>query len=207
MQTQWQQQLQDGLDALNIKASTSQQEALLNYLELLAKWNKKTNLTAIRDPNIMVSRQLLDSLSIQNHITHQSYCDVGTGAGLPGLPLAIMNPDKQFYLLDYNRKKTRFMLQAKFNLKLNNIEIIHNRVEQVDLKVDAVISRAFASLLDITEKCQHLLNDKGIFLCLKGKIPKHEINYLLQQDWQIKNHRLQVPQEDGERHLIVLNKI
>ncbi len=203
---QWQDQLSAGLNTLNIKANQAQQTALLDYLALLEKWNKKTNLTAIRDPHIMVSRQLLDSLSVLPFITQQKICDVGTGAGLPAIPLAIMNPDKQFYLIDSNNKKTRFIQQAIFNLKLTHVNVFHARVEAVELQVDTVISRAFASLPDITEKCQHLLNKEGVFLAMKGKIPNNEIKRLEQQGWQIKSEELNVPNERSERHLIILKK-
>lgn len=201
----WQQQLSEGLAEMELTVSSAQQEQLLNYLALLQKWNKKTNLTAIRNPDIMVSRQLLDSLSIQPYINQKKICDIGAGAGLPSIPLAIINPDKHFTLIDSNNKKTRFMLQAKFTLKLDNIEVLNQRVEDIQLKFDLVTSRAFANLLDIIKYERALLADNGAFLCMKGQLPIAEIKQLQEDEhWQITTIELKVPNETGLRNLVVI---
>lgn len=181
-----------------------QQTQLLDYLTLLQKWNKKTNLTAIRDPEIMVSRQLLDSLSIQPYLNKKQICDIGAGAGLPGIPLAIINPEKTFTLIDSNQKKTRFMLQAKLSLQLDNVTVISQRVEDLKMAFDIVTCRAFASLSYIIKNSQQLLKKDGFFLCMKGQNPLEEIALLDNTKWQIKTQQIQVPNENAQRHLVIL---
>lgn len=171
------QELQRGSSLLGITLCEEQQKMLLRYIELLSKWNQAYNLTAIRDPAQMVSRHLLDSLAIAEHCAGNRLLDVGTGAGLPGIPLAIMFPDKDFHLLDSNGKKTRFLFQVKTTLGLDNITIHHARVEsfQTHELFDVVLSRAFASLLDMVANCGHLLSDGGRFLAMKGSYPQREL--------------------------------
>ena len=162
-----------GLETLKIPVDDKEIEQLLSFIKLLEKWNKAYNLTAIRDKESMVTMHLLDSLAITPFIKGEQVIDIGTGAGLPGIPLAIHFPHIQFTLLDSNAKKTRFVQQAIVELKLKNVSVCHNRVEQYHPEngFDTVITRAFASLSDIVEWTAHLLNKNGILLAMKGQSP------------------------------------
>ena len=148
------QELIQGAQQLNIALSESQQEQLLQYLGLLIKWNKAYNLTAVRNPDEMVSRHLLDSLSVVDCVQKYGdhWLDVGSGGGMPGVPLAILFPERQFTLLDSNGKKTRFLTQVKLELKLDNLQVIHSRVEAYtpEQAFTGIISRAFSSLEDFS---------------------------------------------------------
>jgi 16S rRNA (guanine527-N7)-methyltransferase len=162
-----------GLESLNLSLSENQIEQLLDFIKLLEKWNKAYNLTAIRDREAMVSLHLLDSLAITPYIEGKKIIDIGTGAGLPGIPLAIYFPEIEFTLLDSNAKKTRFVQQAILELKLKNVSVCHSRVEQFhpENSFDTVITRAFASLSDIVEWTAHLLSKEGVLLAMKGQSP------------------------------------
>ena len=201
-------QLEKGLETLGIDCSAQQVDQLLDYLSLLVTWNSAYNLTAIRDPEQMVARHLLDSLAILPFMTGENLIDVGTGPGLPGIPLAIMCPEKTFKLLDSNGKKTRFLFHARCQLKLQNLTEIQSRVEQFipEKTYDTVLSRAFTSVAEMVDKCEHLLNPDGRFLAMKGKFPQSELS-LLAKDYKVDvSHRLTVPGVDGERHLIEISK-
>lgn len=163
--------------------SAAVQQQLLNYLELLQKWNQVINLTAIRNVDDMVTHHILDSLSIIPYLHGQRFIDVGTGAGLPGIPLAITQPDKEFCLLDSNSKKTRFLTQVVLELGLKNVSIVHARCEefQPEKCFDAVITRAFSSLKEILIHTQHMLCTQGEILAMKGIYPKDEINQIPSQ--------------------------
>ena len=163
--------LEKGLCALSIEATPQQVDLLIQYLVLLKKWNKVYNLTAIRDPKEMLVKHLLDSLAIVPHLRGEKFIDVGTGAGLPGIPLAIMCPTKQVDLLDSNSKKTRFLIQAKTELNLVNTQIIYDRVENYQpLELyDGVISRAFASMNDMLHWTTHLLKENGVWWAMKSQ--------------------------------------
>lgn len=189
-----------GLDTTDI-----QRHSLLEYLNLLIKWNKVYNLTAVRDPVQMVTRHLLDSLSIAPWCEGQRLLDVGTGAGLPGVPLAILYPGKEIHLLDSNSKKTRFLVQVKSALGLNNICVHHARVESFvpTERYDVVLSRAFASLVDMVSNCEHLLCESGQFLAMKGALPESDMAYL--SDYVTNVHELTVPDLNEQRHLIILS--
>uniref|UniRef100_UPI0028AAB38A 16S rRNA (guanine(527)-N(7))-methyltransferase RsmG n=2 Tax=Pseudomonas TaxID=286 RepID=UPI0028AAB38A len=143
-------ELSTGARELGVQLSPEQHEKLLGYLALLIKWNKAYNLTAVRDPNEMVSRHLLDSLSVMAFVEpgRDSWLDVGSGGGMPGVPLAILHPHKQVTVLDANGKKTRFLTQVKMELKLDNLSVIHSRVEafQPAVPFSGIISRAFSSM-------------------------------------------------------------
>ena len=194
---------------LNLNCSSLQLEKLLKYLELLQRWNKAFNLTAIRDPLQMVRLHLLDSLAIHPYVQGlKSIIDVGTGPGLPGIPLAILNPEIDFTLLDSNGKKTRFLFQAINELKLTNASEINHRVEayQPNQLFDAVISRAFSSISDMLNQCDHLVSDQGCFLAMKGKKPDSELSQMSRAYKVIEVIEVNVPLIDSERHLIKIIK-
>ena len=165
--------LVSGLQSLNLSEAEDKIEQLLGFIKLIEKWNKAYNLTAIRNREDMVRLHVLDSLAIVPFIEGKRVIDIGTGAGLPGIPLAIYLPEIEFTLLDSNAKKTRFVQQAILELKLKNVSVCHNRVEQYhpEKSFDTVITRAFAGLSDIVELTAHLLNKDGVLLAMKGQIP------------------------------------
>jgi len=201
-------QLEKGIEELGIECSPHQVEQLLDYVGLLITWNSAYNLTAIRDPEQMIALHLLDSLAIMPFVTGDNLIDVGTGPGLPGIPLAIMCPQKTFKLLDSNGKKTRFLFHARCQLKLQNLTEIQSRVEQFkpEQTYDTVLSRAFTSVAEMVDKCKHLLHPDGRFLAMKGKFPQSELS-LLEKDYKVDvSHRLMVPGVEGERHLIEISK-
>lgn len=208
LQTQCQEKLIQGLDKLQIRYTEQQVEQWLGYVSLLNKWNSAYNLTSVRDPLEMVTRHLLDSLSIAPYLKVDQLIDVGTGPGLPGIPLAIAYPDKQFSLLDSNGKRARFMQQAKVQLKLSNITIFQSRVEEHQPKkpYQAVLSRAFASLSDMIQWTSHLCDKTGCFMAMKGQYPDEEINDLPKAYRVIESHQLSLPGSDVERHLVIISK-
>lgn len=211
-----QRQLEKGVKQLELDVSDKQLNLLLDYIELFDKWNRAYNLSAIRDISEMVSRHLLDSLAVMAHVKTyfdssdaQRFIDVGTGGGLPGIPLAIMFPDKSFTLLDSNGKKTRFLFQVKTELKLGNVTVENNRVEkyQPEEPFDGVISRAFASIEDMTDGCAHFLKPGGYFWAMKGIYPVDELAAVEKNYTVADSHRLQVPGSDGERHLLLIQPL
>ena len=192
-----------GCANLGVATDPSLQERLLNYLALMIKWNKAYNLTAVRDPAQMVTRHLLDSLAIVPHVHGQRLIDVGTGGGLPGVPLAILFPQREFHLLDSNGKKTRFLFQVKTALGLDNMAVHQARVESFELgPFDVVLSRAFASLEDMVEGCRHLLSPDGHFLAMKGAYPDEEITAVEDRCQLQAVHSLDVPGLGEQRHLV-----
>jgi 16S rRNA (guanine527-N7)-methyltransferase len=194
-----------GATQMGVSLSDQQLELLVEYLELFIKWNKAYNLSAIRDPEQMIPLHLLDSLIVNSYIQSvDNIIDVGTGPGLPGIVLAIMNPEKKFTLLDSNGKKTRFLFQAKLALKLDNVTIINERVEayQPEQGFDMIVSRAFASITDMTYWCTHLLAKDGIFLAMKGIYPTEEFAAVADKYELIESHELNVPGVDAERQLL-----
>lgn len=201
------QQLRSGLDQSKIHYSDQQIEQWLGYLGLLNKWNKAYNLTSVRDPIEMVSRHLLDSLSLVPFVEAEQLIDVGTGPGLPGIPLAIAFPEKHFSLLDSNGKRTRFLQQVKLELKLENIAILNGRVEdhQPDVPYQAVLSRAFASLADMINWTSHLCAAGGVFMAMKGQYPEAEINDLPDGFIVTEINPLHVPGSAAERHLVKIS--
>lgn len=188
-------------------------DCLLAYHQLLIKWNKAYNLTAIRNPSEMLSRHLLDSLTIAPYIEGRRFIDVGTGAGLPGLVLAIFLPQLDFDLLDSNGKKTRFLFQVKTELKLSNVTIHHCRVENYhpELLYDGILSRAFATLEDMIMGSRQLLSEQGVFYAMKGNYPEAEIEAIKELSVSGKNYKvracqqLQVPGQERQWHLVVIN--
>jgi 16S rRNA (guanine527-N7)-methyltransferase len=204
----WQQQLDQGLPEMSLDLEVSQREKLLSYLTLLNKWNKTYNLTAVRDPQEMVPRQLLDSLSILHLIKGKHILDVGTGPGLPGIPLAIALPQLQFTLLDSNGKKTRFVQQAKMELQLDNVTVVQSRLEQLpcDKRFDTITSRAFSSLPKFVHLALSLLTDSGLLVAMKGAFPKEEIDAVEDQGLCIVSERLRVPMSAADRHAVVVTR-
>lgn len=197
-------QLEAGLTELNLSLTDDQVNRLIQYLTLLEKWNKVYNLTAIRDPKEMLIKHLLDSLAVVPHIAGQRIIDVGTGGGLPGIPLAICFPDKTVDLLDSNSKKTRFLIQAKAELGLVNTQVIHDRVEnyQPELGYDAVISRAFASMQDMLHWTDHLLAENGVWWAMKAQQEFEDLTTLPGQVVIEETIQLKIPGLDAERMLI-----
>jgi 16S rRNA (guanine527-N7)-methyltransferase len=181
-------------------------QRLLAYLQLLAKWNKTYNLTAVRDPQQMVVRHLLDSLAVLPWLDGARLVDVGSGAGLPGIPIAIARPDLAVTLLDANAKRTRFLTQAVAELKLGRVEIVQSRVEEYrpSIPYDVVISRAFAALNDFLSGSRHLCAPGGRFLAMKGVAPTAELATLPSGFRLVSVETLRVPALDESRTLVIV---
>ncbi|HET8705805.1 MAG TPA: 16S rRNA (guanine(527)-N(7))-methyltransferase RsmG [Pseudomonadales bacterium] len=197
--------LKSGIERLGLEVTPDAQEKLLRYLELLQKWNKVYNLTAIRQSEQMVSHHLLDSLAVLPHLWAGRWLDVGCGAGLPGLVLAIVRPEWQFTLLDSNSKKTSFVQQAIIDLELSNAEVNCARVEnwRANEKFDGIISRAFANVVDFISLTKHLLADHGRWAAMKGE-PAQELGGLPEHVEIERIIPLDVPGLDAARCLVVL---
>ncbi len=197
--------LAEGLETMQCALDGDQQSALLGYIALLEKWNKVYNLTAVRDPAQMVPQHLLDALSIRPFLSGSRILDVGTGAGLPGIPLAIAEPQCKFVLLDSALKRTRFVTQAVGELGLKNVEVVQARIEDYkpDELFDTITSRAFTATEDFVAATGHLLADNGQLVAMKGKLPEQEINSLPNQ-WACETHKLDVPGVVGERHVLLI---
>ncbi|ELD1800345.1 16S rRNA (guanine(527)-N(7))-methyltransferase RsmG [Vibrio fluvialis] len=201
------------LDALiaqtDLEVSEHQREQLVGYVELLNKWNKAYNLTSVRDPMEMIVKHILDSIVVSPLLVGERFIDVGTGPGLPGIPLAIMNPEKSFVLLDSLGKRIRFIKQVLHELKIANVTPVQSRVEDYDGEegFDGVLSRAFASITDMVEWCHHLPRaHTGVFLALKGLLPQEEIAQLPEWCSVTDIKALNVPELEGERHLVILSR-
>ncbi|MDO6619073.1 MULTISPECIES: 16S rRNA (guanine(527)-N(7))-methyltransferase RsmG [unclassified Shewanella] len=199
-------QLKTYLAETNISATDTQQKQLVDFVAMLNKWNKAYNLTSVRDPEQMLIRHVMDSLVVSPYLKGQRFIDVGTGPGLPGIPLAILNPDKEFVLLDSLGKRIRFQKQVQFELKINNITSIESRVEayEPEQKFDGVISRAFASIEDMLSWCHHLPAADGIFYALKGQLSDTELATIPQGFEIAETIVLNVPKLDEQRHLLKL---
>ncbi|AWF83281.1 MULTISPECIES: 16S rRNA (guanine(527)-N(7))-methyltransferase RsmG [Microbulbifer] len=191
---------------MSVVLSDRQQDQLLEYLALFARWNSAYNLSAIRDPEQMLERHIIDSLSVVNLCGEGSLIDVGSGGGLPGIPLAIVHPERAITLLDSNGKKTRFLFQVASTLPLPNITVVNERVEAFvpEQPFAGVVSRAFASIEDMVNGSEHMLAPKGRFYAMKGKLPEDELSALPKGIKVEQVHRLSVPGCDGERHMIQL---
>lgn len=208
LQEQLVEQLTSCLKDSDVTPSSEQIEKLVAYVLMMHKWNKTYNLTSVRDPQQMLIKHIVDSIVVASFLSQKYYIDVGTGPGLPGIPLAIMCPDKHFVLLDSLGKRVRFMKQAAYELKLSNIEPVQSRVEdyQSKVKLDGVISRAFASLKDMLHWCQHLVDSQGVFLALKGQLPEDELKEISDKFDLVEIIKLKVPHLVGERHIIKIRK-
>lgn len=201
-------QLKELLKQAQITLSESQIEQQLALVGLLDKWNKAYNLTSVRNPKDMLTRHIMDSLAVRQYLQGQRFIDVGTGPGLPGLPLAIAEPDKEFVLLDSLGKRIRFIRQVCHELKLTNVTPVQVRVEdyQDEKKFDGVISRAFASLNDMLSWCEHLPSDKGRFYALKGLYPQEELDELSANYKTESIEQINVPGIDASRHIVIISK-
>lgn len=197
--------LQDGLRALGLALAPAAQEKLIAYVELLAKWNQAYNLTAVRDPGQMIARHLLDSLAILPVVRGPRVLDIGSGAGLPGIPLGLVRPDLKFVLLDSNAKKTRFIIQAVAELGLKNVEVVQARVEkyQPAAKFDTLIARAFAGIADMLSVSAPLCAPGGRWLAMKGVYPQEELS-AIPPGYTIETQQLQVPGLDAARHVVII---
>lgn len=197
-----------GAKSLKIALDDRKVSAFIDYLALFHKWNKSYNLSAIRNPDDMPAKHILDSLSVLPYIKAKHVIDVGTGAGLPGIPLAICLPETKFILLDSNGKKTRFLFQVVQALDLQNVEIVNTRVERwhPELLFDAVLCRAYSSIPGIVESCEHLLATNGKIFAMKGLIPTDELREVEKHYIVETVQELEVPGVEGERNLIVLAK-
>lgn len=211
MMTDLQRQLTDRLNSLLKQTAlciTDQQKSqLVQLVLLLHKWNKAYNLTSVRDPAEMLVKHILDSIVVSPYLRGKRFIDVGTGPGLPGLPLAIINPDKQFVLLDSLGKRISFIRNAVRELALTNVEPVLSRVEQYRPAqlFDGVLSRAFASLKDMTDWCRHLPAEDGMFYALKGIYQPDEVQQLAQTFRVNQVIKLKIPDLIGERNLILLS--
>lgn len=195
------------LNSTTIALSSQQKQQLLSYITLLDKWNSTYNLTSVRQPKQMLVRHILDSIVASPYLSGNRFIDVGTGPGLPGIPLAIVYPKAEFTLLDSLGKRVRFLKQVQYELDLQNIVPVHSRVEVFDtaIKFDGVISRAFASLRNMLALCGHLASHpNGYFYALKGVKPSDELNDLPEHIQIESIIRLHVPKLDAERHLVIL---
>lgn len=210
--------LAEGVAEMGLDVSAEVQQKLLAYLALLQKWNKVYNLTAVRDPNEMVTLHLLDSLSVLPHVQVKNLLDVGSGGGLPGVVLAICLPSLQVTTIDTVQKKAIFMRQVKGELGLDNLQVVHARVESFKPaeKFEAIISRAFSELALFVKLTKNLLAQNGQWLAMKGQVPHHELDALKLESLNILgslNIRVQkiipltVAGLDAERHLVVLENI
>lgn len=182
---------------------------LVQYVELLDKWNSAYNLTSVRDPAEMLVKHIMDSVVVAPFLRGSRIIDVGTGPGLPGIPLAICRPDLQFTLLDSLGKRIRFLNQVKLQLGLSNVTPLQSRVEdhQPAEGYQQIISRAFASMSDMVHWCQHLPAADGQFLAMKGALVQEEIAALPDFVKVVGNETLQVPSLVGQRYLVILEKV
>lgn len=204
------QELSQGAQQLGVTLDATQTQRLLGYLALLIKWNKAYNLTAVRDPHEMVSRHLLDSLSVVPFVAEggERWLDVGSGGGMPGIPLAILFPERRFTLLDSNGKKTRFLTQVKLELGLGNLDVVHGRVEAFTPQqpFDGICSRAFSALDDFANWTRHLGDAATRWLAMKGVHPDDELQALPDDFRLAATHVLKVPGCQGQRHLLILRR-
>jgi len=201
-------QLERGLEELKLDIERAGRKKLLDFTELLEKWNRVYNLTGIRGTDQIVTGHLLDCLAIVRYVEGADALDVGSGAGFPGIPLAIARPEMRVTLLDSNQKKAAFLREAVSELMLDNATVICERVEswQPQEKFDLIVSRAFADLGDMIRLSRHLLAHGGAFAAMKGVLPKEEMENLPQGYRVHKVQRLSVPGLEAERHLILMER-
>lgn len=199
-------QLDLGLDKLQLDIIEDQRNILVEYVYLLSKWNKQYNLTAIRNESEMMSYHILDALTVAPYVKDKhNLCDIGTGAGIPGIILAIIYPNQKWTLIDGNGKKIRFLIQAKHELGLSNIAPIHSRAEQYQTAdcFDGIISRAVGAIEELIKITDHLLCADGCWYAMKGGSPDAE---LCNVSHPFKVEQLDVPFLDAERHLVTIKR-
>ncbi|MGH8616443.1 MAG: 16S rRNA (guanine(527)-N(7))-methyltransferase RsmG [Burkholderiales bacterium] len=197
-----------GIAALGVPVSGAAQQTLLDYLALIEKWNRVHNLTAIRDPAQMLTHHLLDSLAVLPHLTGPRVLDVGAGAGLPGIVLAIVRPDWAVTLLDSNHKKAAFLQQAVIELKLANADVVCERIENLDRPqaYDVLVSRAFSALAEFVTAALPVLAPGGVLAAMKGVYPHEEIAQLPPSVRPLREVVLTVPGLDAARHLLLFER-
>lgn len=197
--------LQQGLQAADLALPSDVAPRLLEFLRLLEKWNQAYNLTAVRDPEQMVARHLLDSLAVMPYVRGPRVLDVGTGAGLPGLPLALALPATHFTLLDSNAKKTRFVTQAAHALGLTNVSVVQMRAEkfQPAEKFTTLLTRAFASIPDMLAATRHLCAPGGRWLAMKGVFPQEELA-AIPAEFTAQVRPLRIPGLEVARHVVII---
>lgn len=195
--------LPEGMAELGVFCKPDVLSNLTKFQALLLKWNQTYNLTAIREPKKIISHHLLDSLSVSSYIKGGRVLDIGTGAGLPGIPLSMLHPDKNFVLLDSNAKKTRFVRQAMLELGLTNVEVVRERVERFknERLFDTIVTRAFSSIAGILSVAADLIEDDGQLLAMRGRIPETENKF---PGFRTKVIPIQVPGVNGERHILMM---
>ena len=200
--------LHNAAEEIGISLSDTQANQLIGYVDLMEKWNRAFNLTAVRRRSELFSRHVFESLAVKPHIRGEKWADIGTGAGLPGVPLAITEPDKPFVLLDSNGKKTRFLLEVKRALGLSNIEVETIRVEnwRPALHPDAVITRAFADLATTIGRTQHILHDHGMLFAMKTESAAEEVDALPSGFELISNQSVEVPGRDWPFQLLAIQR-
>ena len=200
--------LDSGLDTLRLPLPRDTREKLLAYLALIEKWNRVYNLTAVRDHDRMVPQHLLDSLAVAPHLTGETLLDVGSGAGLPGIPLALARPELCVTLLEVNHKKAAFLRQAVIDLGLENVEVAQARVESWEApdRYDVVISRAFSDLAEFAALAGRLVADGGVLAAMKGVYPNEEIAQLPGPYRVAQSIALEVPGLGAERHLVLVQR-
>lgn len=199
-------QLAQGVAQLGLALPGAAQQSLLDYLALLQKWNKVYNLTAVREAPRMVSQHLLDCLAVAPHVGAAAILDVGSGAGLPGIPLALVLPDSRVTLLEANHKKAAFLKQAQIELKLGNVEVVCERVEawRPGRRYEIVVSRAFSDLAEFVKLAGRHVAPGGRLVAMKGIFPHEEIAQL-PQGWRLQQAvELTVPALRAQRHLLLL---
>jgi 16S rRNA (guanine527-N7)-methyltransferase len=202
-------QLAEGIATLGVALPEGSAVRLLRYLDLVEKWGKVYNLTAVRKPGAMLSRHLFDSLAVLPHIAGPCVADVGSGAGLPGIPLALVRPDWRVVLLESNQKKAVFLQQARIELGLKNVEVVAERVENFSpkKKFDTVISRAFSSLAVYVQLAGHLCKEDdrgGTIVAMKGTRPREELAQIPEQFIINKIFPVMVPGLNAKRHLVLI---
>lgn len=200
-------QLTSGASQLGIELDNATAEKLLAYLDLLYKWNRAYNLTAIRDEKEAVALQLLDSLSILPFIGEGPLLDIGSGGGLPGIPIAICRPEQPITLLDSNGKKTRFLKQARLELGLENVQVVNERIENwhPGTLPEIITSRAFASLAQMLDWCRHLLTPETRLVAMKGQYPQEELDEIREENLAIETRKVTIPGIDAQRHIVIIH--
>lgn len=197
-------ELPTAASAFGVKLDDTQLQALQRLLDALNDWNQRMNLTAIRDPEQQVSKHLLDSLSLQPWLRGTLIADIGTGAGFPGLPLALVNPDKQFVLIDSVNKKLKFVEHAAQAMGLTNVTVLHTRAQDLkpEQRFDCLLSRAVGSIENFVKWCGHLCASGGRLLAMKGRYPEEELK-ALPSGWKVAAvHELKIPGLDEQRHVV-----